>query len=422
MRLFRFFLFLFLSIALTGSFIWGQSLEAIKHKAYEGDLDAQNLLGMSYERGEGIKLTDRSLLQISNEIKSKELLADLATLKDKTYADEATFLNELKRTLGETEASLFRKNILKYAEQEIQQNHEEAVFWYRSAAEAGHSDAQANLAKMYYHGRGIEKNNQKAFSWAESSAKQGNPKGLFLLGWMYRRGEGIKADDQRAAELYFQAADQGFIGAQNNLGAMYEYGQGIGRDTVKALLWYAAATKLGSKKALSNKKRIEFHHLAIRKLMKATGLIDKSPALLIPQYDQIFSQKEIRDLIEFYNTPLGKKYSQLQQQLAVMTNNIPTGEIPVQDTKKEMAPIPSAKDTTPLASEIPFIKQIKSITPATPVIEKVPTIPPKKTVVPQDSTDVKITPEPKEEEAVIEEQPNVDSSEEETMPAIVPEF
>lgn len=50
----------------------------------------------------------------------------------------------------------------------------EAVYWYRSAAEAGYPGAQTNLGIMYARGRGVSTSRRTAIEWFQRAAKQGD--------------------------------------------------------------------------------------------------------------------------------------------------------------------------------------------------------------------------------------------------------
>jgi hypothetical protein len=55
----------------------------------------------------------------------------------------------------------------------VPQNDEEAVTYFRMAAEAGDSDAQASLGLAYLAGRGVAKDLQQAYFWLELAAVKG---------------------------------------------------------------------------------------------------------------------------------------------------------------------------------------------------------------------------------------------------------
>jgi TPR repeat protein len=47
----------------------------------------------------------------------------------------------------------------------VPQDHQEAVRWYRLAADQGYADAQYNLGVMYYKGQGVPQDYGEAHMW-----------------------------------------------------------------------------------------------------------------------------------------------------------------------------------------------------------------------------------------------------------------
>ena len=56
----------------------------------------------------------------------------------------------------------------------VPQDFQEAVKWYRKAAEQGHADAQNNLGNRYYKGDGVMRNLVEAYKWFSLASAQGN--------------------------------------------------------------------------------------------------------------------------------------------------------------------------------------------------------------------------------------------------------
>ena len=54
------------------------------------------------------------------------------------------------------------------------QNYDEALKWYRKAAEQDHAKAQSNLGVMYSLGQGVTKNLMAAFAWYTIAAANGH--------------------------------------------------------------------------------------------------------------------------------------------------------------------------------------------------------------------------------------------------------
>jgi len=54
----------------------------------------------------------------------------------------------------------------------VREDHEEAVRWYRVAAEQGYPQAQSNLGRMYALGQGIAQDYIQAYMWYTLAAFQ----------------------------------------------------------------------------------------------------------------------------------------------------------------------------------------------------------------------------------------------------------
>ena len=71
--------------------------------------------------------------------------------------------------------------------QDVPQSYEEAVKWFRKAAEQGHVNGQNNLGEMYYFGLGVSQSYEEAAKWYRKAAEQGHANGqsnqLFQIKW-----------------------------------------------------------------------------------------------------------------------------------------------------------------------------------------------------------------------------------------------
>jgi len=122
----------------------------------------------------------------------------------------------------------------------------------KPAAEAGDSDAQANLGYLYARGQGVAKNQQEAMRLFLLSANQGNAVGMNALAFGYRHGTGVEANLTQAVHWFCRAAVSGDPRGLNNLGTMYSEGQGVDRDVAEARdLWRQAAER-GNANAMFN--------------------------------------------------------------------------------------------------------------------------------------------------------------------------
>jgi len=106
-------------------------------------------------------------------------------------------------------------------------------------------------------GPGGAKNNQEAVKWFRRAADQGYAEAQYNLGRMYAYGQGGSRDYQEAVRWYRLAADQGEAAAQYNLGYMYYLGQGVPRNYVRAYMWASLAAAQGDVDAAKGLETLE---------------------------------------------------------------------------------------------------------------------------------------------------------------------
>ena len=107
------------------------------------------------------------------------------------------------------------------------------------------SAAQNGVGGIYYQGKGFPRDYREAAKWFRLSAEQGDSKAQALLGHMYLQGEGLSQDYALAAKWSLMGAKQGNAIAQRNLGRMYVLGHGVPEDYVLAHMWYNLAAAAG---------------------------------------------------------------------------------------------------------------------------------------------------------------------------------
>jgi len=121
---------------------------------------------------------------------------------------------------------------------------EEAVGWYRKAAEQGLAKAQTALGYCYYGGQGVPLNFREAVKWYRKAAEQGGSEAQYELAACYRWGEhGVPQDFAEAAKWFRKAAEQGHRRAQDALGECYADGQGVPKDPAEAAKWIRKAAE-----------------------------------------------------------------------------------------------------------------------------------------------------------------------------------
>jgi TPR repeat protein len=64
----------------------------------------------------------------------------------------------------------------------VQQDHTEAIKWFRLAAEQGNATAQCSLGAMHINGEGVPQDFVKAAQWTKLAAEQGDADAITGLG------------------------------------------------------------------------------------------------------------------------------------------------------------------------------------------------------------------------------------------------
>jgi uncharacterized protein len=134
---------------------------------------------------------------------------------------------------------LYRFGAAYYQRSGIEQNLEEAVKWFRRAADQGLDRGQFNLALCYLQGTGVPKNPAEAFRWLSKAAEQQRPQAEYGVGLLYLSGEGVAVDVQSGLAWIRKAAEHGHPAALGRLGDAYTSGEGVAADPVEAWKWFA---------------------------------------------------------------------------------------------------------------------------------------------------------------------------------------
>jgi len=80
----------------------------------------------------------------------------------------------------------------------VPQNHEEAVRWFRLAAENGHNEARFELACAFVMGQGAPRSHSDGARWMIPAAENGHAEAQRFLAIMYDEGIGVPQDHKLA--------------------------------------------------------------------------------------------------------------------------------------------------------------------------------------------------------------------------------
>ena len=134
----------------------------------------------------------------------------------------------------------------------VKQDHEQAVKWYRAAAEQRHAEARYFLGECYYNGRGVAQDYEQAAKWYWGADLQGHAEIQYFLGECYYSGQGVAQNYKQAVKWYRAAAKQGHAGAQCCLGECYINGLGVKKDPAKAVELFKKSAVAGEPVAMNN--------------------------------------------------------------------------------------------------------------------------------------------------------------------------
>ena len=116
--------------------------------------------------------------------------------------------------------------------------YDEAENWYRAAAERGHDESMVALG-LILRRRGSAVSEE----WLSRSARKGNSEGMYYYGVV--RNEAGRGDD--AAHWFSRAAERGHVAAMNAHGVLL-----MGTDDRNAFYWLKRAAGLGNTSAMNN--------------------------------------------------------------------------------------------------------------------------------------------------------------------------
>ncbi len=211
------------------------------HKAAaQGDEFAPYCLGQIYRDGDGVRknrveaekwyhmASDRGYSSAKTALQS--LPSPPADLLRRAQAGDA----EAQRNLG----SMYQSG------NGVEKDNDQAVQWYRKAAEQGDIISIDMLWSIYWTGNGVAKDGAQAVYWSTKGAQMGDEISADCLGMIYENGgNGVFMNKAEAAKWYLLAAERGSLAAESRLGQMYVNGDGVPKDEIEGLarLYIAAS-------------------------------------------------------------------------------------------------------------------------------------------------------------------------------------
>ena len=119
------------------------------------------------------------------------------------------------------------------------------MLWYRVCAERNEVYAQRRLGDMYLEGNPVEQNLQEAAYWYEKAVAQNDTPSMACLAYILSCNQSVKPDYERALSLIDIPLRNNDPIAQFTYAEMLYYGNGIEKDPQKAMQYYNLAGEQG---------------------------------------------------------------------------------------------------------------------------------------------------------------------------------
>ncbi len=133
---------------------------------------------------------------------------------------------------------------------DISDENEEALKYYRLAANQGHAEAQYGLGTLYSVGEGVKKDPAEALKWFHRAAEQNHVPAILALAQAYWRttlglDAAAKPPPEEALRWIKRAAENNDVASIQAMAVAYRRGLlGLAPDPEQALAWEERAKKL----------------------------------------------------------------------------------------------------------------------------------------------------------------------------------
>lgn len=116
-----------------------------------------------------------------------------------------------------------------------------AAEWFKRGAERDQPDALYALATLYRDGNGVPRDPIESARLLQRASEIGNDVATTELAIAVFNGVGVPKDEERAAALFRKAALQGNAIAQNRYARILSAGRGVPKDVIAAAGWHLVA-------------------------------------------------------------------------------------------------------------------------------------------------------------------------------------
>ncbi len=196
-----------------------ESLMLLKTAAEKGDAEAQYLLGLQYQAGDGIEKSPVEAAKWLRQAATQghvgaqgALGAMQAASGNADEAAEAAKWLQAAAEQGRTDA-MVALAALHQREGTAVFDQAEALRRYAQAADAGHAGAARTLAEIYSQGRGVPRDISGGLQWYRKAAELGDTEAKFILGRIEAVTKAVRENPEKALAWWRAEAEKGDIGA-----------------------------------------------------------------------------------------------------------------------------------------------------------------------------------------------------------------
>lgn len=121
----------------------------------------------------------------------------------------------------------------------------QAQHWLLQAAKADDGSAMLQLSQIYGGGKGVPQDLTMSFEWARKAAQKGDGLAALVLAEKYFHGTGTRQDFVEAAHWYREAGEKGSALAMLKLAQLYARSEGIAKDAKRSFELAKASAEAG---------------------------------------------------------------------------------------------------------------------------------------------------------------------------------
>lgn len=191
--------------------------------------------------------------QCANQVKASQM-ADPATLK-KPKVDLLYWCSKAAEK-GDPKSQYVLAGVYEKGLTGVPANAQEALKWYKAAAQGGLADAQFKVGQLYGRGEGVPIDKNEATKWYLKAAEKGHTEAQFYMGYRYAHGKGVTQSYTEAVKWFNKAAEKGNPDAMHGLGELYLKGTGVPQSRVDAYKWFNLSAVTGNREFVASRDKL----------------------------------------------------------------------------------------------------------------------------------------------------------------------